>query len=155
MRGFALLYLLAAGDIPTFDQFHVAERFAGKPAAPILHTRAQRTFRTSIRDAEQQGPNFAGHFTLAVWGCGAGCNSMAIVDTRSGATYDGPFRLLGFDPSRVYEGGEEMIEFKIDSRLMIARGCPEEVQKDCGTYYYEWAGNRLNLLRKSPAAVKP
>jgi hypothetical protein len=148
-----LSFLAAAGDIPTFEQFKVMDKYKGQLASPILRTRMQRTFHTVIRDAAQSGPNFAGHFTLAEWGCGAGCVSMAIVDAKTGTAYDGPFNLLGYDLSNVYEGGEEQLEFRIDSRLVIARGCPGE--KDCGTYYYEWTGDRFKLVRKAPATKKP
>jgi hypothetical protein len=143
--------LAAAGDVPTFEQYKVSEKFTGKPAAPVLRTKMQRTFRTMIRDAVQNGVNFAGHYTLAEWGCGAGCVSMAVVDDKTGATFDGPFKLLGFDLSYDY-GGEEQLEFRLDSRLIVVRGCPEE--KDCGTYHYEWADGKFKLLRKTPAAKK-
>jgi hypothetical protein len=144
--------LLAASSTPTFDQFRAQEKFAGTPAAPILRTRLQRTFRTMIQEAARAGPNFAGHFTLAEWGCGAGCVSMAVVDEKSGRVSDGPFALLGYDLAYVYEGGEEQLDFRTDSRLLIARGCPGE--KDCGTYYYEWTGEQFKLIRKSPAQPK-
>ncbi len=156
MRGFSLLVVCLAalaGQLPTFDQFKVMEKFAGKPAPPILRTRWQQNFRTVIRDAAQEGPNFAGHYTLAEWGCGAGCVSMAVVDSKTGRTFEGPFRLLGFDLDYVYEGGEEQLEYRVDSRLVVARGCPEE--KDCGTYYYEWAGEQFKLIRKTPGGKKP
>ncbi len=78
---------------------------------------------------------------------------MAIVDSKSGRTFDGPFNLLGFDLSYNYEGGEEQLEYHRDSRLLIARGCPGE--KDCGTYYYEWSADRFNLLHKTPAEKQP
>jgi len=155
MRYFALgLYFLAAtGQLPTFEQFKVEEKYTGKPAVPILQTRMQRNFRTVIQEAAKEGPNFAGHYTLAEWGCGAGCVSMAVVDSKTGRTFDGPFTLLGFDLSYVYEGGEEQLEFRLDSRLMVARGCPGE--KDCGTYYYEWADDRFKMIRKLPATKRP
>ena len=148
------LYLLAAIDgRPKFDEFKVVEKFTGKAAAPILQTRMQKTFRKTIVDAAQQGPNFAGHYTLAEWGCGAGCVSMAVVDSKTGRAFDGPFNLLGYDLSYTYEGGEEQLEYRIDSRLMVARGGPGE--KDCGTYYYEWAGDRFRLIHKTPALKNP
>jgi hypothetical protein len=149
----AALCLAAANaeQAPTFEQFKVTERFTGAPAAAALRTKMQRNFRSVIRDAAQKGPNFAGHYTLAEWGCGAGCVSMAIVDEQNGQTFDGPFKLLGFDLSYEY-GGDEQLTYKIDSRLIVARGCPGET--DCGTYYYEWVGNQFKLLRKTPAAKK-
>jgi len=146
-------FLAASGEVPTFDQFKVTDKFTGKSATPILQTRMQKTFRTMIRDAAQAGPNFAGHYALAQWGCGAGCVSMAVVDCKTGKTVDGPFNLLGFDLSNLYEGGEEQLDFRPDSRLIIARGCPGE--KDCGTYYYEWTNDHFKLLRKTPATKKP
>lgn len=148
----AVSLLAAADDVPEFDQFKVAEKFTGKPAAPVLRTRMQKSFRTAIRDAAQGGPNFAGHYTLAEWGCGAGCVSMAIVDNKTGATFDGPFNVLGYDLSYTYEGGDEQLAFRVDSRLVIARGCPGE--KDCGSYFYEWTGDAFKLIRKMPATKR-
>jgi hypothetical protein len=147
-----LALYLAVDQVPTFEQFKVTDKFTGGPAAPVLRSKMQRNFRTVIREAAQKGPNFAGHYTLAEWGCGAGCVSMAIVDSQTGETFDAPFNLLGYDLSYDY-GGDEQLEYKIDSRLIVARGCPGE--KDCGTYYYEWSANQFKLLRKSSAAKKP
>jgi hypothetical protein len=148
----AITVLAAAEEVPRFEQFKVAEKFTGKPADPLLRTRTQKTFRTAIRDAAQSGPNFAGRYTLAEWGCGAGCVSMAVVDNKTGATFDAPFNVLGYDLAYTYEGGEEQLEFRLDSRLLIARGCPGE--KDCGTYFYEWATDAFKLIRKIPAAKR-
>ena len=141
-----------AASLPTFEQFKVEGKFTGKPATPILQTRLQRQYRTMIRDAVREGPNFAGYYTLAEWGCGAGCVSMAVVDDRTGRAFDGPFQILGYDLSNDYEGGEEQLEFRPDSRLLISRGCPGE--KDCGTYYYEWVNDTFKLVRKTPATKK-
>jgi hypothetical protein len=148
-----LCFLAGADEVPTFEHFKVGEKFTGKPALPILRTRLQQRFRTMIREAAEEGPNFAAHYTLAEWGCGAGCVSMAVVDNMTGRTFDGPFSILGYDLENAYEGGEEQLEYRIDSGLMVARGCPQE--KDCGTYYYEWADDRFKLLRKTPATRKP
>lgn len=43
-----------------------------------------KMFQTKIREAAQQGPNFAGHYTVATWGCGSGCQQHAVVDAQSG-----------------------------------------------------------------------
>jgi hypothetical protein len=40
----------------------------------------------------------------------------------------------------------EPLAYKLDSRLLIVRGCPEE--KNCGTYCYEWTGTRFKPIRK-------
>src|SRR6476620_2304120 len=62
-----------------FMDFAVAADFHRKPAAPILPTKTQRVFRTAIREAAAKGPNFAGHYTIAEWGCGSGCMSSVVV----------------------------------------------------------------------------
>jgi hypothetical protein len=144
--------VIAADRVPTFKQLPATEKFSGKPAIPVLKTRAQRNFRTRIREAAQEGPNFAGRFTIAEWGCGAGCVSIAVIDERNGAVFSGPFEVLAYGGARKYEGGEDGLEYKIDSRLLVARGCPEE--NNCGSYYYEWNGTKFLLLRKVPASAE-
>lgn len=145
-------FLTAAGPIPTFEQFKVADKFTGKPADPVMRTRGHFAFRNAISRAEEQGPNFAGHYSIAQWGCGAGCVSIALVDSETGRVLEGPFGELVYDLAKVYEGGGEQLEFRVDSRLMVARGCPGE--KACGTYYYEWTDDHFKLIRKVRAARK-
>ena len=69
--------------IPQFTEFPAGEVFSAKPASPkFVHSGDQR-FRTRIRDGASRGPNFAGHYTIADWGCGTSCVSIAVVDARS------------------------------------------------------------------------
>jgi hypothetical protein len=143
-----------------FEQFPAGEIFKGAPARPVLKTAGQRQFRTVIREAAGKGANFAGHYTIAQWGCGAGCISIALIDAKKGTVYDGPFAVLGWGwPQFKYEGkysandeGFEPLSFRIDSRLLIVRGCPEDT--DCGSYFYEWTGSSLKLIRKVPAGTQ-
>src|SRR5215467_10781095 len=95
--------LIAAGvcmfafqGAPRAEDYKVpeSENFSGKPAAPVFQTAGQRKFRTMIAEAAAKGPNFAGHYRIAEWGCGGGCVQFAVVDSRSGAIYDGPFGVL-------------------------------------------------------------
>jgi hypothetical protein len=43
-----------------------------------------RAFRTRLREGAGGGPNFAGTFTVVIWGCGAPCQMVAVIDARSG-----------------------------------------------------------------------
>jgi len=52
-----------------------ADAFQGTPARLQIVEEKHRTFRTAITDAARKGPNFAGHYTVAEWGCGSGCMS--------------------------------------------------------------------------------
>src|SRR5215469_1656092 len=132
-----------------FEDYAAATDFKGKPAIPILTTRFARMFRTQIRDAAKKGPNFAGHYTIAEWGCGSGCVSMAVVDAASGRVFAVPFKSLALPlPENANARELQGLVYKVNSRLFIADGCPEEVK--CGTYYYEWTANRFKLLRYDP-----
>jgi hypothetical protein len=141
---------------PSFDQFpFTGPKFSGQPAAPVLTTAYQRTFRAAIRDSAAHGPNFAGRYTVAEWGCGAGCVSIVIIDAATGAVYPGPFRNLGWDMRR-YEDRIasddpkfQPLEYRLDSRLLVARGCPEETA--CASYFWEWSGGAFKLIRKIPS----
>jgi hypothetical protein len=84
--------------LPSFKEFATAEVFSGKPAAPVLRTPNQRLFRTMIRQGAAKGPNFAGHYSIADWGSGAGCVSIAVVDAKDGRVFDGPFEDMGWSP---------------------------------------------------------
>lgn len=136
-----------------FTDFAATGSFHGKPAQPILATKTQRMFRSAIREAAAKGPNFAGHYAIAEWGCGSGCMSVAVVDALTGKVFAAPFRILSM-PLAENEGGHEYqgAVYQLDSRLFIADGCPEEAS--CGTYYYEWSGNKFKRLRFDPAPAK-
>src|SRR5450432_4443827 len=89
--------------LPTFAQYPAVETYKGKPAPPVLQTANQRRFRTMIREGAAKGPNFAGRYTIADWGCGAGCVSIAVIDAKDGKVYSGPFEVLSWDMFK-YEG---------------------------------------------------
>jgi hypothetical protein len=138
--------------LPKFEDFKVAEVFKGTPAQPILRTAHQRLYRTTIRAAARKGPTFAGHYAFAAAGCGSDCSINALIDEKSGEVFDQPFQWISFPLTLQYPdaGIDPPVEaYRIDSRLLIVHGCPEE--KNCGTYYYEWTGSRFNLLRRLPA----
>ena len=143
----------------TFDQYRAAESFSGKPAAPVFKTTADRSYSTAIREGAARGPNFAGHYTIAEWGCGGGCVSISVVDAKTGSIYRGPFRNLAWTMMR-YEGkynanddNFKQLEYKPDSRLLIVRGCPEE--SNCASYFWEWTGEQFKLVKKVAAAPLP
>jgi hypothetical protein len=90
---------------PSFDQFRVDEVFRGRPARPLRNTRDARLFRTRIAESAKKGPNFAGKYTIAQWGCGTSCIDIALIDEETGTVYDGPIRFLQYDGSMQYPDG--------------------------------------------------
>lgn len=133
---------------PSFDDFPVQQTFKGNPAPPVL-TGDQKMFRTIIRAGAKSSVEFAGHYTVPRFGCGAGCVSFYIADSISGRVYDG-FSVSELPDQRRQMHGRssaQPIEFRPSSRLFKIAGCPNE--KDCGLYDYVMIdGSGLRLANK-------
>ena len=145
--------------LPAFDRFPATPAFVGKPAPVVFVQKRHRQYRTAIREAVAKGPNFAGHYTIARWGCGAGCIGGAVVDLKTGTVLDLPFQVVVSGIAGLsYADGTDMsspsfepIEFRADSRLLIVRGCPDEDLKRCGLYAFEWTDPKFRILSQQPA----
>jgi len=140
-------------SFPKFEDYPVTEVFRGAPAPPKLLRPGDRAFRTKIREGAANGPNFAGSYTIASWGCGSSCVSIAVVDARTGDVYSGPFDILGWGVALKYAGVPEdryePLSYELGSRLFMVRGCPED--GNCGSYFYEWEAPRFKLIGRVAA----
>jgi hypothetical protein len=125
---------------PKFRQYPALADFKGTPAEPQLNTDLEHHYRTQIRTQARRGPNFAGHFTVASWGCGSPCGKFVIIDARSGTIYDPDVPFGCFDT----KGGGANLHFRLRSRLLMMTG--ELKQVGCGTEFYEWDGKQLKFL---------
>jgi hypothetical protein len=139
------------GWILKFEDYAIQDEdaFQGQPAKPHIVKKNHRAFRTAILDAAEKGPNFAGRYAIAQWGCGSGCLSMALVDEATGKVFSGPFETLT-TPTVSGENAHEFqgLVFQLNSRLFIADGCQED--KTCATYYYEWKNDKFEIVRMLP-----
>src|SRR5579864_9188908 len=106
MNNFAVARSCSSRNVPKFAQFKVDESFHGANKAPILRTKTDHLYRTSIREAAKRGPNFAAHYVVAEWGCGSGCHDFVIVDLSTGNVLDPPFQDVNFHmpPSGIFQG---------------------------------------------------
>lgn len=150
---------LRASDLPAnaprFSQFAVGSIYRGRPAAPdVTSDPESRMFRTMIRMGAKRGPNFAGHYTIVEWGCGAGCRMIAIVDAASGKVFH-PANLGTVDNSNIaYDELEppegDLIKFRKDSRLLVVIGGINEDDKLRGISYFVWENDKLRRIRFVP-----
>jgi len=126
-------------------QKYPAQVFSGRPAAAKISSPRARIYRTVIRNGAREGPNFAGHYTIVVWGCGLNCRQLAIVDARSGEVFF-PSNLLQIN--FLFEDTAEFLQFRKNSRLLIVVGSMVGTNDDwrTGKYYYEWKNQRLLLV---------
>jgi hypothetical protein len=124
---------------PPFGDYPVADTSLGRqrPAAVDISSAPYgRMYRTKLREGAAAGPNFAGHYTVVLWGCGTGCQVVSIVDARTG-------RLSR--QTLLTAGG---VQFRRDSRLLYADPpAPDQPANcaSCGTpAFYEWRDGRLH-----------
>lgn len=125
-----------------FAKYPVKVTFHGQPAAPVLTDPEAHLFRTKIRQGAAEGPVFADHYGIAVWGCGAGCLSFAILDSISGKVYIFPYSV-----SVVREVGERLTYHRNSSAIHIIGSLNEQNSAD---RWYLWDGKQLNLIREKP-----
>ena len=91
-----------------------AEVYKGPMAAPDFATdRNAKYFITRIKyGCAHDGVNFAGHYTIVQWGCGAECQLMAIVNRIDGKII---YSKIPFDTVDGHNG----IEYQANSRMLI------------------------------------
>ena len=129
---------------PRFADYPATVGFPGNPATPNLTSGEAQRFRTQLSRQSAAGPNFAGHFTFARWGCGAGCVTGAIIDALTGQVW-----FPNFVIEDVIEQGRIVVdhttEFHLDSELVVATGAVNG--QGAGTAYLRWHENVLTLIR--------
>jgi hypothetical protein len=131
-----------AQNIPTFQQFRLAQIYRGKPAKPIFRTKEELEFRTRIREGAANGPNFAGHYAVVIWGGGTGTGTFVLVDVKSGQIF------FHVDPKRGIE-----FYFQLNSRLMVIDGCDSPPgDGPCVRSFWEWSGKEMKFLTSFSSA---
>lgn len=146
IRGTAVLLLAAVAAAPApaqdFERYPAPAVYKGPLKFPDFKGRDKnfRLMRTRLRDGVKQGPNFAGHYALIQFGCGAGCSAALITDVASGKVYAAP------------RGGEEnmymTLKFKPTSALLHARWYAYADQK-CFVEEFVWRNQKFDLLSKT------
>ncbi len=84
----SVVLLASAVTLPSFDEFPAKEIFKGKPTKINLKSHKEaRKYRTALTEGVQEGPNFAGHYTVVGIGCGSGCEIITVVDANNGKVF--------------------------------------------------------------------
>ena len=87
------------------------EVFTGEPAEVDFSSNPDAAlFRTTITEQAKEGPNFAGHYTLATWGAGMERQGYAIIDAKTG-------RIVIFEPVMQFQVSEGFF-YSIDSDIL-------------------------------------
>ena len=150
---FCGLALFASAAIAAVSEKDFA-LFSEAPPKKIAHAKLQESdafakknamlFRKELKAA----PNFAGKYRLVQIACGSACIQLAVVDCQSGIAYDLQTRITDA-PGRPMEESNR-IQFRKNSRLLVATGCKNEKNDACGFHQFEWSEEMLKPISFSP-----
>jgi hypothetical protein len=131
----------AQSKTPKFSDYPVKSVYTGKNA-PIKLNRDEMAFRTRLRwAATHMRPNFAGHYIVTEWGCGAECRDGAVIDARTGKVSTWGFTICCWPISRPDKF--EPVEFRINSNLIVFTGLRNEKEGDNGKHFYKFQNGRF------------
>jgi hypothetical protein len=160
---------LADAKAPSFRRYPVAKERPGPIAKLDLNGNPiARTYRTVLRLEMTKGANFAGHYRVAVWGCGISCAMFAVVNLKTGMVITP--KEFGFVSGTELATDDDFIprgkadsgffRHRKDSALLVVLGAPDEDESRAGAYYFLLREERLNLVHstrvdKDCANLKP
>ena len=130
--------LLSETPAPRFKDYPAQGKFNAKNSPVLLTTKQDREFRTQLRSAARQHPNFAGHYIVAAWGCGSTCLMGAVIDANTGEVLWFPHTICCW-PVEV----SRPIVYRIDSTLIVFRGDRNEKEGDDGSHYYDFRDGKF------------
>ena len=151
---------LADRKAPTFGAYRVAvPKTLDAPKLDLKSSRTARRYRTLLRQEISQGPNFAGYYRVAIWGCGSSCAMFVVVNSKTGRVIApegfyatiAPF-LFDVDGQKVFpesESGEALFGFRKDSRLLVVLGDLDDGKDREGAFYFVLEGERLRLIHST------
>jgi hypothetical protein len=132
-----------AEDAPDFTAYPGAAAYRGPDAAPVLATKEAREFRTMIRAAAREKPNFDGHYIVSTWGCGTDCEMGAIIDAITGKVMSLP--VVAGTPRDVADD-DLHFAYRLDSRMIVMNGMIRE-EPPMGSHYFEFDGTALKPVK--------
>lgn len=111
-----------------------------------LQSPSARLFRTRLKEAAKEAPNFSGNMVVATWGCGSGCLSFAFVNLKTGKVWFPDFDMFFSTDEENYNDNFGYYYWP-NSSLFVAIGSKNGWEDKPGVYYYQWTGQELKLLK--------
>jgi hypothetical protein len=144
---------------PTFQDYHVAwEPPVSHPRVDTKTTVIGRRYRTVLRNGIASGANYAGHYTVVVWGCGSSCTSFAVVNLKTGQVII-PNEIRSISGTHLGSMVDQFLaegmqdswgyRYRLDSRLLVLVGAVNEYENREGAYYYIIEKDRLKQVHET------
>ena len=122
-----------ACDLPDPSKYPAEQASVTALAKPIIKSKLTRIFRTRITEGAKSGPNFAGHYTVVRWGCGAGAFMFVVVDSITGKIYEPPESCIALagDERDAFLGSDNYNpSFSLNSKLLLTVGVVDGPKDD-------------------------
>lgn len=146
----ALFVQVAQPPAPEFAKYPAESRLTGAPAKPQFATPEARRFRTVLRTAAAQGPDFNGHYRIAYWGCGTNCIQWAVINLRTGTVWMAPDEVSScWAVDATQPETHDWIEAYVESRLLYLYDCntPRTDRVFDRRRIFVWTNGAPRLLR--------
>jgi hypothetical protein len=159
---------LSDPEAPRFDSYPVlTEEKVPNPKLDLSSNPIAERYRTVLRYQVSEGLNFAGHYRVAIWGCGMTCAMFAVVNLKTGQVIT-PKRastVLGihvaaddFLPNA--ETGGRGFRYTTRSNLLVLVGMLDEDESRDGAFYFVLQNEKLipihsTIVKKSCENVNP
>jgi len=148
---------LIDSSAPKFEDYAVpAPKRDVHPQLDVASNPIAKTYRTVLRNEIRKGPNFAGYYRVAAWGCGSSCAMFAVVNLLSGRVITfagidtvsgGNFLADDFLPDAPGEGWG--FRFRKNSNLLVLVGALNEDESKQGAFYLALKHDRLILIHQT------
>ena len=145
---------LVDAKAPSFETYRVIREQVAFPKLNLASNPIGRKYRTVLRLAIKEGPNYAGHYRLVYWGCGTSCAMFAIVNLKTGRviTPEDFSEVVGvrfytdeFLPNTDSDGWG--FRHKADSKLLVVTGALlSETESKEGAFYFVLKDEQLRLI---------
>jgi hypothetical protein len=127
------------------------------PKLDLKSNPTARMYRTLLRQEVARGPNFAGHYRVAIWGCGSSCAMFAVINLNTGRviTPEGfsATSYVYFDVDQNFFPGSQswhgQFGFRKDSRLLVVLGDLDEDESREGAFYLVLDAERLRPIHST------
>jgi hypothetical protein len=150
---------LTDGKAPSFAVYRVPlPQVPGTPKLDLKSSLTARMYRTLLRQEVSKGPNFAGHYRVAIWGCGTSCAMFAVVNLQTGRVitpdnfYDTSTVYFGVEGQKFFpdsQSGDDFFGFRKDSKLLVVLGDLDEDESREGAFYFVLDDERLLLIHST------
>lgn len=148
--------VVTSGDLadkraPTFAAHRAkSPETVENPKLDLKSNPTARMYRTLLRQEVTLNPNFAGHYRVAIWGCGSSCAMFAVVNLKTGRviTPEG-FHNISTVYFDVDDEKLKFFGFRNNSKLLVILGDLDEDESREGAFYLVLEDEHLRLIHST------